>query len=144
MTYNAPTPEELREAARSSCEGQPESDLQKHPAWRAADFIEQEGYRLLNGTGTSQPPTGLMEAVTQKNVDVRPGLELTIAHCHALQQQGLTRSRTDVLANDFQNFQPGLEWAAARCKALHSQGFEQSRHDVLIRTFEVRIMNQDG
>lgn len=78
------------------------------------------------------------------DANVRPGLEMAIAHCHALQQQGLTHSRSDVIANDFKNFLPGLEWAAARCKALHSQGFDYSRHDVLIQSFEVRIANEAG
>lgn len=103
MTYSAPTPNELREAARSACEGQSESELHKHPAWRAADFIEQEADLFLNGTGTSQAPAGLMEAVTQKEPDLRPGLEWAIARCKALQSQGFERSRNDVLIKDFQN-----------------------------------------
>lgn len=71
MTYSAPTPEELREVARKACEGQPESDLHKHPAWRAADLIEQEAGHFLTGTGTSEAPTGLMVAVTNKQATDR-------------------------------------------------------------------------
>lgn len=103
MTYSAPTPNELREAARSACEGQPESDLHKHPAWRAADLIEQEADRFLSGTGTAETPTGLMQYMNQKEPDLRPGLEWAIARCKALQSQGFERSRHDVLIKDFQN-----------------------------------------
>jgi len=103
MTYSAPTPDELREAARSACEGQPESDLHKHPAWRAADFIEQEAARFLTGASATQAPTGFRESMTQKEPDLRPGLEWAIARCKALQTQGFERSRHDVLIKDFQN-----------------------------------------
>jgi hypothetical protein len=72
MTYSAPTPDELRKAARSACEGQPESELHKHPAWRAADLIEQEADRFLTGTGTAQTPTGLMEAAPQEQLRREP------------------------------------------------------------------------
>lgn len=64
MTYSAPTPDELRAAARSAYEGQPESELHKHPAWRAANSIEQEADHFLAGTGTSSP-TGIKEVMTQ-------------------------------------------------------------------------------